>query len=113
MQKSYVIKGLYNNRIVYYVSTELKTSFNLPLRTFAYNIKDATIYNNLDIAIFDCKDLRDHSFKVYPVCPICNIEYSDPPVISRFDNSTEICPTCGIKEALIKFIRIKSKKLRI
>lgn len=108
MQKLYVIKGLYNNKIVYYVSTELKTSFNLPLRTFAYNIKDATIYNNLDIAISDCKDLRDPFFKVYPVCPMCDTEYSEPPAISRFDNSTEICPTCGIKEALIKFIKINT-----
>ena len=113
MQKSYVIKGLYNNKIVYYVSTELKTSFSLPLRTFAYNIKDATIYNNLDIAISDRKDLRDTSFKVYPICPMCTIEYSEPPAISRFDNSTEICPTCGMKEALINFIKIKTKKLRI
>lgn len=106
MQKSYVIKGLYNNKIVYYVSTQLKTSFNLPLRTFAYNIKDATIYNNLDIAISDCKVLRDNSFKVYPVCPMCDIEYSELPAISRFDNSTKICPTCGMKEALINFIKI-------
>lgn len=106
MQKSYVIKGLYNNRIVYYVSTELNTSFNLPLRTFAYNTKDATIYNNLDISISDCKDLRDHSFQVYPVCPMCDTEYPEPPAISRFDNSTEICPACGIKEALINFIKI-------
>lgn len=110
MQKLYVIKGLYNNKIVYYVSTELKTSFNLPLRTFAYNINDATIYNNLDIAISDCKDLIDHSFKVYPVCPVCHIEYSELPAISRFDNSTEICPTCGMKEALISFIKINRMK---
>lgn len=106
MHKLYVIKGLYNNKIVYYVSTELKTSFSLPLRTFAYNIKDATIYNDLDIAISDCTNLRDHSFKVYPVCPMCNTEYSEPPAISRFDNSTELCPTCGMKEALITFIKI-------
>ena len=106
MQKSYVIKGLYNTKIVYYVSTELKTSFNLPLRTFAYNIKYATIYNDLDIAISDCKALRDNNFNVYPVCPMCDIEYSEPPAISRFDNSTEICPTCGMKEALITFIKI-------
>jgi len=106
MKKLYVIKVLYNNKIVYYVSTELKTSFSLPLRTFAYNIKDATIYNNLDIAISDCKDLKDTSFKVCSICPICNIEYSEPPAISRFDNSTEICPTCGMKEALINFIKL-------
>lgn len=110
MRKTYVIRGLHNNKIIYYVSTELKTSFNLPLRTFAYNIQNATVYNNLDIAISDCKDLRDNSFKIFPVCPMCNTEYLEPPALSRFDNSTEICPTCGMKEVLINFIKITKNK---
>ena len=90
MQKLYVIKGLYNNKIVYYVSTELKTSFSLPLRTFAYNIKDATTYNNLDMAISDCKDLRNHflRFILYVLCVIQNIQshllYLDLIILQKF-----------------------------
>lgn len=33
-------------------------------------------------------------------CPICGIKYLAPPAISRRDNETEICPRCGVREAL-------------
>ena len=34
------------------------------------------------------------------VCPKCGRFYREHPAISREDNSTEICPECGIREAL-------------
>lgn len=34
------------------------------------------------------------------ICPICNQPYTAPPAISRRDNTTEICPRCGIREAM-------------
>lgn len=34
------------------------------------------------------------------VCPRCGKEYVGYPAISRLDNATEICPECGIREAL-------------
>ena len=37
------------------------------------------------------------------VCPICGCEYSEHPALSRVDNKTEICPVCGVKEALMIF----------
>lgn len=36
-------------------------------------------------------------------CPICGRLYTEPPAISRVDNKTEICPDCGINEALEAF----------
>lgn len=33
-------------------------------------------------------------------CPVCGIEYSQHPAISRADNATPICPDCGTREAL-------------
>lgn len=33
-------------------------------------------------------------------CPVCGREYSEPSALSRTDNKTEICPECGIREAL-------------
>lgn len=33
-------------------------------------------------------------------CPLCGKTYEDYPAISRKDNETEICPECGIREAL-------------
>lgn len=34
------------------------------------------------------------------VCPRCGCEYIEYPAISRLDNKSEICPTCGQAEAL-------------
>ena len=34
------------------------------------------------------------------ICPRCNKEFSDPPALSRRDNKTNICPICGVREAL-------------
>ena len=33
-------------------------------------------------------------------CPICGQEYSSPPAVSRIDNITPICPSCGVRQAL-------------
>ena len=33
-------------------------------------------------------------------CPQCNEHYFEFPALSRRDNETEICPTCGTLEAL-------------
>lgn len=34
------------------------------------------------------------------VCAVCGKTYTDYPAISRKDNKTEICPECGMREAL-------------
>lgn len=33
----------------------------------------------------------------------CGKEYQEYPALSRIDNKTEICPKCGMKEALEAF----------
>ena len=33
-------------------------------------------------------------------CPVCGRTYTDYPALSRKDNATEICPDCGVREAL-------------
>ncbi|GEM_PF-6294953 len=37
------------------------------------------------------------------ICSICKKEYSEPSALSRKDNQTEICPDCGLREALEAF----------
>ena len=37
------------------------------------------------------------------ICPICGRKYTDYPAISRRDNTTEICPDCGVNEAFEDF----------
>lgn len=34
------------------------------------------------------------------ICPICGQAYTEPPALSRKDNATDICPDCGMMEAL-------------
>lgn len=39
------------------------------------------------------------------ICPICNKNYDEPPALSRRDNKTNICPSCGVKEAIEDFAK--------
>ena len=41
--------------------------------------------------------------KSYKMCPRCGRPYSDYPAISRYDDKTEICPDCGVEEAMINY----------
>ena len=36
-------------------------------------------------------------------CPACGRAYQEHPALSRRDNHTEICPKCGMREALEDF----------
>lgn len=37
-------------------------------------------------------------------CPKCGKYYVGYPALSREDNKTEICPECGVKEALETYL---------
>ena len=39
------------------------------------------------------------------ICPICGRAYTEPPALSRKDNATDICPDCGMMEALASIPR--------
>ena len=34
------------------------------------------------------------------ICPVCGRAYTEPSALSRRDNATDICPDCGMMEAL-------------
>lgn len=36
-------------------------------------------------------------------CPKCGKEFTEHPALSREDNQTEICPECGVREAIESF----------
>lgn len=44
--------------------------------------------------------LADKEREVGRVCPRCREEYYEWPALSRRDNKTEICPACGVAEAM-------------
>lgn len=45
-------------------------------------------------------------------CPKCGNTYEERPALSRRDNKTEICPTCGMLEALDDFKKAKESEER-
>ena len=38
-------------------------------------------------------------------CPRCGRTYTEHPAISRSDSKTEICPDCGIVEAMEAYLK--------
>lgn len=46
--------------------------------------------------------------KITRICPVCGREYTEPPALSRIDNKTDICPDCGMMEALAAMSRCNS-----
>lgn len=40
---------------------------------------------------------------VEQICPKCGKVYNEYPALSRRDNKTEICPQCGVDEAIEDF----------
>ena len=43
--------------------------------------------------------------QITPKCPKCRKYYVGYPALSREDNETEICPECGVKEAILCYLR--------
>lgn len=42
------------------------------------------------------------------ICPSCEKKYSSRSAVSRIDNRTSICPSCGVREALEGFAKSKN-----
>ena len=47
------------------------------------------------------------------ICPLCGKAYSEPPAISRKDNSTLICADCGTRESWNIVNKVDRKKEKI
>lgn len=46
------------------------------------------------------------------ICPLCGRAYDEPPALSRADNQTDICPRCGMMEALAAMPRRETPQER-
>ena len=50
---------------------------------------------------------------VRKICPVCGGPLTAHPALSRRDNKTEVCPDCGIREALSDFGMDEAKQEEI
>lgn len=68
---------------------------------------DAKRYDDMDL-LRDGLDLLHGSVarKIFEIqrCPKCGMEFTEYPALSRVDNETEICPECGVREALETYL---------
>jgi hypothetical protein len=61
-------------------------------------------YNEDGLDLSDIMNENNHMTMRY--CPSCSSWYGDKyPAISRKDNKTEICPACGVREAIGAYIK--------
>ncbi len=110
MKTKYIIKGIWDDEIVYYVDIDENHSFfGIPIIRLSTSLEEAMHFDTVE-EVEDAYSVVSHAtFKIYPVCPICGKDYSEHPAISRIDNKSKICPNCGIKEAINDFIKYEKK----
>ena len=106
----FVIKGLWDDEPVYFQKVEGTMFGKLPIVKLTTSIDDASHFNSIESAEVEYENVSKNIFKIYPVCPYCGEDYSEPPAISRKDNKTKICSKCGIGEAFIAFMDSQNPK---
>lgn len=73
------------------------------IATFGPSLAEAKRYDDTEELRDELESIRDSSaMKIVEIqrCPKCKKEFTDYPALSREDNETEICPDCGIREAI-------------
>lgn len=108
----YVIGVIHDKEIWYYVGEKDANGEDLrPSERYSSFLVDAKRYDD-EILLMDDLLLIHGSLtrKIMEIqrCPKCKKEFTEHPAISWSDNETEICPECGIREAIEayqKFVR--------
>lgn len=100
----YVIGVIHDKEIWYYVGEKDADGRELkPDEKHSSFLVDAKRYDDEE-SIADDLPLIAESLtrKILEIqrCPKCGKEFTDYPALSREDNVTEICPECGVREAI-------------
>ena len=108
----YVIGVIHNKDIWYYVGE--KDTNGKRLRTderYSSFLVDAKRYDDEVELTWELENLpRTLTYKILEIqrCPKCNKEFTEHPALSREDNETEICPECGVREAVEAYTKARS-----
>lgn len=106
----FVLKAYWDDEPAYYMNVNDSIPCGMKFVHLTTSIENATKFKSVREAETACNNLDSKAFKIYPVCPICEKDYSEHPAISRKDNKTKICSACGMAEAIAEFIAYKNKK---
>ena len=106
----YVIGIICDKDILYYVGEYDADGKKLePRQKYSSFLADAKRYDDIDL-LRNNLDLLHESVtrKIFEIrrCPKCKKEFTEYPALSREDNETEICPECGIEEAVEAFVLV-------
>ncbi|MBR2587550.1 hypothetical protein IKE71_04245 [Candidatus Saccharibacteria bacterium] len=105
----YVIGVIHDKDIWYYVGE--KDANGKHLRTderYSSFLVDAKRYDDEDVLRWELEKLpKTLTCKILEIqrCPKCKKEFTEHPALSREDNATEICPQCGVREAVEVYAR--------
>ena len=106
----YVIGVIHDKDIWYYVGEYDVDGEKLePRQKYSSFLIDAKRYDDMDLLRDDVDSLHESvTRKILEIqrCPKCKKEFTEYPALSREDNETEICPECGVREAIDAIFRI-------
>ena len=104
----YVIGIICDKDILYYVGEYDADGKKLePHQKYSSFLGDTKRYDDVDLLRDDLALLHESvTRKIFEIqrCPKCKKEFTEYPALSRADNETEICPECGIREALETYL---------
>ena len=110
----YVIGIIHDKDIWYYVGEKDANGKRLRMdERYSSFLIDAKRYDDEDILRWELEKLpKSLTYKILEVqrCPKCKKEFTEYPAISREDNETEICPECGVREALEAYYKATRKQ---
>ena len=100
----YVIGVIHDQDIWYYVGeTDSEGKKLKPKERYSSFLVDAKRYDDEDVLRWELEELpKTMAYKILEIqrCPKCKKEFTEHPALSREDNETEICPECGVREAI-------------
>ena len=108
----YVIGVIHDKDVWYYVGE--KDANGKRLRTderYSSFLVDAKRYDDMDVLRQELERLpKTLTYKILEIqrCPKCKKEFTEYPALSREDNETEICPECGVREAVEAYVKARS-----
>ena len=109
----YVIGVIHDKDIWYYVGEYGTDGKKLePRQKYSSFLADAKRYDDTNLLRDDLDLLRESVMcKIFEIqrCPKCKKEFTEHPALSRDDNETEICPECGVREAIEAYQKATQK----